>query len=84
MRFVSRDALGIINVRLLLFSDTVLFISREAVRKACLGRDAKADWSGEKFIWPISQRILNSGHTKSVRELLFNKAYKFSKSNLIL
>jgi hypothetical protein len=46
--FDIREALGIINVRLLLFSDTVLFVSREAFRKACLGRTADGDWKGEK------------------------------------
>ena len=44
LRHISRDALGIINVRLLLFIDTVLFISREAFRKACLGKPANENW----------------------------------------
>jgi hypothetical protein len=45
--FDFREALGVINVRLLLFSDTVIFVSREAFRKACLGRSAGGDWAGE-------------------------------------
>ena len=36
LRHISREVLGIANVRLMLLHSTILFLSREAVRKACL------------------------------------------------
>ena len=36
LRHISGEELGVINVRLLLLVDTIIFISREAFRKACL------------------------------------------------
>jgi len=44
LRHVSGDFLGI-NVRLWLLFDTVLFLSREAFRNACLNRpESKESW----------------------------------------
>ena len=46
LRYVSRELLGLVNVRLTLLYSTVLLVSREAFRKACLstlGVDEK-DW----------------------------------------
>jgi len=37
LRHISRDVLGLINVRLNLLDDTILFLSRESFRLACLG-----------------------------------------------
>lgn len=36
LRYLTKETLGIMNVRLLLLYSTILFISREAFRKACL------------------------------------------------
>ncbi len=38
LRFVSSELLGLVNVRLILLYSTILFLSREAFRKACLSR----------------------------------------------
>ena len=37
LRHISRDVMGLINVRLNLLDDTILFLSREAFRLACIG-----------------------------------------------
>lgn len=36
LRFITCDVLGVVNVRLLLLYNTILFMSREAFRRACL------------------------------------------------
>jgi len=41
LRRVSTDILGLVNVRLTLLDDTILFLSREAFRRACLGFNGK-------------------------------------------
>ena len=46
LRLISGHVLGIINVRLLLLVDSILFISREAFRKACLKKPENNDWKG--------------------------------------
>eukprot|EP00794_Sanderia_malayensis_P003237 gene3237-3718_t len=38
LRFVSSEVLGLVNVRLTLLYSTILFLSREAFRKACLSK----------------------------------------------
>jgi len=42
LRRVSTDILGLVNVRLTLLDDTILFLSREAFRRACLGFNGKS------------------------------------------
>ncbi|XP_050543409.1 protein RFT1 homolog isoform X2 [Daktulosphaira vitifoliae] len=44
LRHVSQDEIGITNVRLLLLESTVLFLSREAFRRACLTATTQHDW----------------------------------------
>ena len=46
LRHVSRETLGTINVRLILYWNTVLFFSRECFRKACSKRpdNATKEW----------------------------------------
>ena len=47
LRYVSRELLGLVNVRLTLLYSTLLFLSREAFRKACLSRipgSPKRNW----------------------------------------
>ena len=39
--FYVRDVMGLINVRLNLLDDTILFLSREAFRLACIGHRGK-------------------------------------------
>ncbi len=52
VRRVPSVILGIINVRLLLLVDTVLFISREAFRKACLKKPENGNWRGTiNLVW---------------------------------
>ncbi|KAH3887483.1 protein RFT1 homolog isoform X2 [Dreissena polymorpha] len=45
LRFISRDMLGVVNVRLTLLYSTTLFLATEAFDKACLGKLEKQDWS---------------------------------------
>lgn len=49
IRIVDRNALGIMNIRLLLLESTLLFVSREAVRRATLSSTAQPN---DKHIWP--------------------------------
>ena len=42
LRYVSSELLGLVNVRLTLLYSTILFLSREAFRKACLSRTANS------------------------------------------
>lgn len=42
LRYISRETLGLVNVRLTLLYTTILFISREAFRKACLSTSSKS------------------------------------------
>ena len=52
LRLISGHVLGIINVRLLLLVDSILFISREAFRKACLKKPENNDWKGTfNLVW---------------------------------
>ena len=51
LRFVTREILGI-NVRLTLLYDTILFLCREAFRKACLNQSSQDKWRGVvNLIW---------------------------------
>lgn len=49
LRIVDRNALGIMNVRLLLLESTLSFLSREAIRKATLSSTSRPN---DKHIWP--------------------------------
>ena len=52
IRHVASDILGIINVRLLLLSDSILFVSREAFRKSCLCKPENGNWRGTiNLVW---------------------------------
>uniref|UniRef100_A0A8B9RJC6 Protein RFT1 homolog n=1 Tax=Astyanax mexicanus TaxID=7994 RepID=A0A8B9RJC6_ASTMX len=45
LRFVSKELIGVVNVRLMLLYTTLVFLSREAFRRACLsGEGAGRDW----------------------------------------
>ncbi|CAG0889491.1 unnamed protein product [Darwinula stevensoni] len=44
IRYISKEALGVANVRLALFYTTVLFLSHEAFRKACLSSQTSGKW----------------------------------------
>ncbi|XP_076870595.1 man(5)GlcNAc(2)-PP-dolichol translocation protein RFT1 [Brachyhypopomus gauderio] len=39
LRFVSKELIGVVNVRLMLLYSTLVFLSREAFRRACLSGD---------------------------------------------
>ena len=41
LRYISRETLGLVNVRLTLLYTTILFIAREAFRKACLSKSSR-------------------------------------------
>ncbi|XP_069418575.1 man(5)GlcNAc(2)-PP-dolichol translocation protein RFT1 isoform X2 [Ovis canadensis] len=45
LRFLSKEIVGIVNVRLTLLYSTTLFLAREAFRRACLSGAAQRDWS---------------------------------------
>ncbi|XP_012691497.1 protein RFT1 homolog isoform X2 [Clupea harengus] len=45
LRFVSKELIGVVNVRLMLLYSTLVFLSREAFRRACLsGGGAESNW----------------------------------------
>lgn len=44
LRYTSRDMLGVVNVRLMLLQQTIIFVSREAFRKACLSKSSEKLW----------------------------------------
>ncbi|KAB5584185.1 hypothetical protein PHYPO_G00104480 [Pangasianodon hypophthalmus] len=45
LRFVSKELIGVVNVRLTLLYSTLVFLSREAFRRACLsGEGAGRNW----------------------------------------
>lgn len=44
LRHVSQDVIGVMNVRLLLLESTILFLSREAFRRACLSKTSEHSW----------------------------------------
>ncbi|XP_048211790.1 protein RFT1 homolog [Perognathus longimembris pacificus] len=45
LRFLSKEIVGIVNVRLTLLYSTTIFLAREAFRRACLSRGPQQDWS---------------------------------------
>ncbi|MBZ3889429.1 Protein RFT1-like protein [Sciurus carolinensis] len=45
LRFLSKEIVGIVNVRLTLLYSTITFLAREAFRRACLSGSAQRDWS---------------------------------------
>ncbi|XP_076448117.1 man(5)GlcNAc(2)-PP-dolichol translocation protein RFT1-like [Babylonia areolata] len=44
LRYISRDLLGVLNVRLTLLYSTILFLTKEAFERACLSRRDGQDW----------------------------------------
>lgn len=44
LRHVSQNEIGVTNVRLLLLESTILFLSREAFRRACLTDTLHHNW----------------------------------------
>ncbi|XP_028408270.1 protein RFT1 homolog [Dendronephthya gigantea] len=42
LRFISRETLGLVNVRLTLLYTTILFLAREAFRKTCLSHSSES------------------------------------------
>ncbi|XP_055238641.1 man(5)GlcNAc(2)-PP-dolichol translocation protein RFT1 isoform X2 [Gorilla gorilla gorilla] len=45
LRFLSKEIVGVVNVRLTLLYSTTLFLAREAFRRACLSGGTQRDWS---------------------------------------
>ncbi|XP_044109325.1 protein RFT1 homolog isoform X2 [Neovison vison] len=48
LRFLSKEIVGIVNVRLTLLYSTTIFLAREAFRRACLSGGPQRDW-GQTF-----------------------------------
>lgn len=44
LRYISKDLLGVVNVRLTLLYSTICFLTKEAFVKACLSHKHKHDW----------------------------------------
>ncbi|KAJ8370549.1 hypothetical protein SKAU_G00105770 [Synaphobranchus kaupii] len=44
LRFVSKELIGVVNVRLTLLYSTLVFLSREAFRRACLSSGSEQNW----------------------------------------
>ncbi|XP_076804473.1 man(5)GlcNAc(2)-PP-dolichol translocation protein RFT1-like [Clavelina lepadiformis] len=59
LRYVTKDILGIVNVRLVLLYGTIIFMSREAFRRACLSTEtsSSADKGGHSKALYWSQTI---------------------------
>lgn len=52
LRYITQDVIGVMNVRLLLLESTVLFLSREAFRRACLSKTSDRKWSEVvRLVW---------------------------------
>lgn len=45
VRRISKDVLGVMNVRLLLLESMILFLSKEPFKKACLSNTAEHNWA---------------------------------------
>ncbi|XP_037654169.1 protein RFT1 homolog [Choloepus didactylus] len=45
LRFLSKEIVGIVNVRLTLLYSTTVFLAREAFRRACLSGSNQRDWN---------------------------------------
>ncbi|KAK6473837.1 protein RFT1-like protein [Huso huso] len=45
LRFVSKEIIGVVNVRLTLLYSTVVFLAREAFRRACLSGSTEQNWT---------------------------------------
>uniref|UniRef100_A0AAY3ZZ51 Protein RFT1 homolog n=1 Tax=Denticeps clupeoides TaxID=299321 RepID=A0AAY3ZZ51_9TELE len=52
LRFVSKDLIGVVNVRLMLLYTTLVFLSREAFRRACLSA------GGTEQVWRQNINLL--------------------------
>lgn len=44
LRYTTKDMIGIVNVRLMLLNQTIVFVAREAFRKACLSKTSEKNW----------------------------------------
>ncbi|KAM4650636.1 man(5)GlcNAc(2)-PP-dolichol translocation protein RFT1 [Discoglossus pictus] len=44
LRYVSKETIGIVNVRLTLLYTSVVFLAREAFRRACLSHSSQQNW----------------------------------------
>lgn len=44
LRYTTKDMIGIVNVRLMLLNQTIVFVAREAFRKACLSKTSEKKW----------------------------------------
>ena len=44
LRHTTRDMIGIVNVRLMLLIQTIVFVAREAFRKSCLSKTTDKNW----------------------------------------
>lgn len=45
LRYVSKEMIGLVNVRLTLLYSTIVFLAREAFRRACLSGSTKRNWT---------------------------------------
>lgn len=45
LRFLSKEIVGVVNVRLTLLYSTTIFLAREAFRRACLSGGTQRDWT---------------------------------------
>ncbi|XP_006169359.1 protein RFT1 homolog [Tupaia chinensis] len=45
LHYLSKETVGVVNVRLMLLYSTIIFLAREAFRRACLSGGAQRDWN---------------------------------------
>ncbi|KAM7095529.1 man(5)GlcNAc(2)-PP-dolichol translocation protein RFT1 isoform 5-T5 [Ciconia maguari] len=56
LRYLSRELIGVVNVRLTLLYSTVVFLAREAFRRACLSGSTKRNWTKTiNLLWLTSR-----------------------------
>ncbi|XP_077181872.1 man(5)GlcNAc(2)-PP-dolichol translocation protein RFT1 isoform X1 [Paroedura picta] len=54
LRYVSKEIIGLVNVRLTLLYSTVVFLAREAFRRACLSGSTRRNWTKTfNLLWLI-------------------------------
>lgn len=59
LRYVSKEILGIINVRLMLLYTTTQFMSREPFRRTCTSESKSRPWSALNtliWLWLVTPR----------------------------
>ena len=74
LRHISRDVLGLINVRLNLLDDTIMFLSKECFRLACLSHTTGREWGDPPIAQPSRVQGLKMGDVLLHSPCLYHKS----------